>query len=101
LAVAPDLKPGDHVRLVVPENPRLDGTLAQVEHLTEWGAHLLAPAAGSGRFRALFSEMVPAEQLGHQAGYDGEPCDRCGALTMRRSGACLVCDSCGATSGCS
>ncbi|MCI0465372.1 MAG: vitamin B12-dependent ribonucleotide reductase, partial [Gemmataceae bacterium] len=34
-------------------------------------------------------------------GYEGDPCTECGQLTMVRNGACLKCDSCGATSGCS
>jgi ribonucleoside-diphosphate reductase alpha chain len=34
-------------------------------------------------------------------GYEGDPCDECGALTMVRNGACLKCISCGSTSGCS
>lgn len=34
-------------------------------------------------------------------GYDGDPCPECGALTLVRNGACLKCDSCGGTTGCS
>jgi ribonucleoside-diphosphate reductase alpha chain len=34
-------------------------------------------------------------------GYEGDPCSECGQLTMVRNGACLKCDTCGATSGCS
>lgn len=34
-------------------------------------------------------------------GYSGDPCSDCGALTLVRNGACLKCDTCGATSGCS
>lgn len=33
-------------------------------------------------------------------GYEGNPCVDCGRLTMIRSGSCLRCDSCGATTGC-
>lgn len=32
-------------------------------------------------------------------GYTGDPCNTCGSLSMRRAGICLVCDSCGSTSG--
>jgi ribonucleoside-diphosphate reductase alpha chain len=35
-----------------------------------------------------------------QKGYEGDPCTKCGQLTLVRSGACLRCDSCGETSGC-
>jgi ribonucleoside-diphosphate reductase alpha chain len=34
-------------------------------------------------------------------GYEGDPCNECGQLTLVRSGACCKCDTCGATSGCS
>ncbi len=34
-------------------------------------------------------------------GYEGDPCQECGQLTLVRNGACLKCVSCGATSGCS
>jgi ribonucleoside-diphosphate reductase alpha chain len=34
-------------------------------------------------------------------GYEGDPCPECGSLTLLRNGACLKCDSCGATTGCS
>jgi ribonucleoside-diphosphate reductase alpha chain len=36
-----------------------------------------------------------------QKGYEGDPCPACGSLTMVRSGACMKCDTCGETSGCS
>jgi ribonucleoside-diphosphate reductase alpha chain len=34
-------------------------------------------------------------------GYEGDPCPECQQLTLVRSGACMKCDTCGATSGCS
>ncbi len=36
-----------------------------------------------------------------QLGYEGDPCPECGQMMMVRSGTCLKCVSCGATSGCS
>jgi ribonucleoside-diphosphate reductase alpha chain len=36
-----------------------------------------------------------------QKGYEGDPCPACGSLTLVRSGACMKCDTCGETSGCS
>lgn len=48
---------GDRVRLKVPENATLNGTLAIVAEPTEWGAHCWAPAAATGRFRAWRDEM--------------------------------------------
>jgi ribonucleoside-diphosphate reductase alpha chain len=40
-------------------------------------------------------------RLARLKGYEGDPCNECGQLTLVRSGACLKCDTCGATSGCS
>ena len=34
-------------------------------------------------------------------GYEGESCSECGNFTMVRNGTCLMCDTCGSTSGCS
>ncbi|MDI9603361.1 MAG: hypothetical protein QM328_14595, partial [Acidobacteriota bacterium] len=32
-------------------------------------------------------------------GYEGDACPECGQFTMVRNGACLKCETCGATSG--
>jgi len=47
--------------------------------------------------------VLPTDKvrLARLKGYEGDPCGECGQLTMVRSGACLKCDTCGATSGCS
>lgn len=34
-------------------------------------------------------------------GYEGTPCGACGTFTLLRSGTCLYCQTCGATTGCS
>lgn len=34
-------------------------------------------------------------------GYEGSPCEQCGAMKVVRNGACLLCRECGATTGCS
>ncbi len=36
-----------------------------------------------------------------QKGYVGESCPDCGNFTVVRNGACLKCDTCGSTTGCS
>jgi ribonucleoside-diphosphate reductase alpha chain len=48
--------------------------------------------------KAAMAEEVRRARL---KGYEGDPCPDCGQLTMVRNGACLKCDSCGGTSGCS
>jgi ribonucleoside-diphosphate reductase alpha chain len=40
-------------------------------------------------------------RVARMKGYEGDPCEECGNLTMVRNGTCLKCDTCGATSGCS
>ncbi|MCG8440534.1 MAG: hypothetical protein MI723_01875, partial [Caulobacterales bacterium] len=34
-------------------------------------------------------------------GYSGDPCPECGSFTLLRAGACLKCDTCGTSTGCS
>ena len=100
-------KRGSKVVLRTPGNDRLNGARGVVKRLTEWGAFVATPAAATGEYRAAWDEMVlddPNQQNGEVArekGYIGDPCDACGALKMKRNGSCLVCDDCGATSGCS
>jgi ribonucleoside-diphosphate reductase alpha chain len=36
-----------------------------------------------------------------QKGYEGDSCGECGNFTLVRSGTCMKCATCGATSGCS
>ena len=54
-----------------------------------------APAAATGHYRALWSEMelVNAE-------YTGDCRDFCGSTRMRQAGACKVCEDCGESGGC-
>jgi len=55
-------------------------------------------ASNSGGGVAMLTERIRIARL---KGYEGDPCTDCGQLTMVRNGACLKCDSCGGTSGCS
>ena len=69
------------------------------------------PAAASGilvlwpdEFRPVKAKPAAAiatREQSRAAGYEGDPCKRCGALMLVRNGACLKCDSCGETTGCS
>lgn len=101
--------PGDAVRLVNTDIPRLEGQRGEVLEVTEWGAHVGTPAAATGRFRAHHTEMAPYDPPpakpkappAKQAGYTGDLCDQCGGARMKRNGACLLCEDCGSSSGCS
>jgi len=66
----------------------------------------LRPLHGNGNGNGHKGEKAGAlavdkVRLARLKGYEGDPCGECGQLTMVRSGACLKCDTCGATSGCS
>ncbi len=55
------------------------------------------PAPGAAKPAATPSAFMSARQKG----YTGDPCPECGHLTLVRNGACLKCQTCGATTGCS
>lgn len=106
---------GDKVYLNTPDNQRLHGQEGTVVAITDWGAHV-ATGVGGGGYRAFFSEMVkkpqpqsiehaPIVDTNHStkivSGYTGDVCVICQGARMRRNGACLLCEDCGSTSGCS
>jgi hypothetical protein len=98
------LRIGQHVLLDTPDNPRLHRVEAVVESLESWGAHVRCAKAATGKFRALFSEMLVFSKnyVGRvEEGYTGDICDRCGSSRIVRNGSCLLCRECGETSGCS
>ncbi|MDR1840413.1 MAG: adenosylcobalamin-dependent ribonucleoside-diphosphate reductase [Holophagales bacterium] len=47
------------------------------------------------------SPAKDAYQAAREKGFTGDPCIECGHLTLVRNGACLKCQTCGATTGCS
>jgi ribonucleoside-diphosphate reductase alpha chain len=65
------------------------------------------PENGNGHKTALVrpahdsSHLEEKIRLARLKGYEGDPCNECGQLTLVRSGACCKCDTCGASSGCS
>lgn len=99
--------PGDFRADAPPHgNPALHGTRATVLEVTDYGYLLAAPAAATGRYRAAADEVLAAAgsvAAARDMGYTGDACTNpdCGRMTMRRNGACLVCDTCGLSSGCS
>lgn len=42
-----------------------------------------------------------SRQAAKQQGYEGDPCTTCGGMRVRRNGACLLCEECQTSSGCS
>src|SRR5262249_28717132 len=61
--------------------------------------------ANGGNGHKAAAAVLPAQderiRQARLKGYEGDPCGECGQLTLVRSGACMKCDTCGATSGCS
>jgi ribonucleoside-diphosphate reductase alpha chain len=89
------IEPNPPRRLAVPRS----------DHLKPNGG-VKEPAKPNGHGKEGPRVAVPASladrvKQARQKGYEGDPCPECGALTLVRSGACMKCDSCGATSGCS
>jgi ribonucleoside-diphosphate reductase alpha chain len=60
-----------------------------------------SPVAAAAGHAAGASASHTAFTTARQKGYTGDPCPECGHLTMVRNGACLKCQTCGATTGCS
>jgi len=56
---------------------------------------------GNGNGHTSEHVYAHAKEVAELQGYEGDPCRECGQFTMVRNGACLKCDSCGGTSGCS
>ena len=89
---------GVSIRTLHPPNlgrfrPGIEAAL--VELLELGGAPVPAPAPRP-------APPPPEDRAGaaRSQGYTGDSCDMCGSWSMRRTGTCLSCDSCGTTSGC-
>ena len=63
------------------------------------GAVAVATAVATGE--TVAEHAIAWRQEARLKGYEGDPCNECGNLTLVRNGTCLKCDTCGATSGCS
>jgi ribonucleoside-diphosphate reductase alpha chain len=64
----------------------------------------IAKLAEAVNQKAPPGSLAPAGGARAQArarGYEGDACPECGQFTLVRAGACLRCDSCGASTGCS
>ncbi|WP_375211091.1 vitamin B12-dependent ribonucleotide reductase [Hyphococcus sp.] len=61
----------------------------------------LADAVNQKAPRGVLATPGNARQEARIKGYEGDACAECGQFTLVRNGACLKCESCGASSGCS
>ena len=64
-------------------------------------ARVEATTATSTAVSQELSDRAARTLRARQMGFEGDPCTDCGQMMMVRSGTCLKCVSCGATSGCS
>jgi ribonucleoside-diphosphate reductase alpha chain len=86
------LKPGGSGVVVTP--PVRETKLTAVKPS---GGAVVAPP----RATATATSREEKIRIAKQKGYEGDPCSNCQQLTLVRSGACMKCDTCGETSGCS
>lgn len=97
---------GTEVQIHTPENPIASGRTGIVREQTEYG-YKLTTNFGSGEFRVLHSEVIPAETMSEkikraiQKGATGEICKNCQGMNVVKNGNCAKCNDCGETSGCS
>ncbi len=61
----------------------------------------LADAVNQKAPRGVLASPGRARQEARIKGYEGDACSECGQFTLVRNGACLKCESCGASTGCS
>lgn len=87
----------DHVRL---EYHNGNGKSKHVPAPSK-GPIALATATSTSEAATAESTLMELMRQARLKGYEGDPCHECGAFTLVRSGTCLRCVTCGATSGCS
>lgn len=70
--------------------------------ITYCGFDDLGQVSPASPIEALRTETVALDKraVGVALGYTGDVCPECGNATMQRAGACLVCATCKATTGC-
>lgn len=87
----------------------LAGVVAAIVSLYDAGHRTVAEDAGIpgppafvDPFPSEVHQQRPAPMpQGRAAGYEGDPCPECQAMTLVRNGPCMKCMNCGSTTGCS
>jgi len=80
--------------------------LSQAEAATARPSRLAGQSAassiqGASAQRSESATATSGASIARRKGYEGDPCPECGNFTLVRNGACLKCDTCGGTTGCS
>ena len=85
--------------------PTAYGVSAPVKTAQAPSLHANGDGNGSTSSTFLYSDEPPktitTSKIAQMKGYSGDACQECGQFTMVRNGACLKCNACGSTSGCS
>ncbi|TNF24921.1 MAG: vitamin B12-dependent ribonucleotide reductase [Deltaproteobacteria bacterium] len=88
-SVQGEVKEEEPLLAMMEESHHPDGQVSKVEKVY------------SKQANANMESELRKRQMARIKGYEGDACSNCGALTLVRNGACLKCDSCGETTGCS
>ena len=100
--VAPeDLNPGSIHDENKEENPLLEIMEGEVEHHPDGATSVATQKVFTRESNSKMMSEQKKRQSAKLKGYEGDPCNDCGAWTLLRNGSCLKCDSCGVTTGCS
>jgi ribonucleoside-diphosphate reductase alpha chain len=91
------LRGGEFDRLRKPVDDAVATTPPEIEAQVARLAEAVSRKAPPGSLAAPASRASSARAKG----YEGDACPECGQFTLVRAGACLRCDSCGASTGCS
>ena len=102
LAVEPTFGSGGGIVLYGPDAP--DETtetwmIARIKRI-EGQTYVVKPPAQKQR---LGTPPIPTPKYAEAraSGYSGATCGECGSMRMRNNGTCMLCEGCGATTGCS
>ena len=100
-----------HVKPTDLESDKISGESSEEEPLLDIieGTKSESHADGQVTTQTIYSFQKNSEMLSQAKrmsearlkGYEGEACPECQSFTLLRNGACMKCDTCGATTGCS
>jgi hypothetical protein len=92
---------GEQIKSLSADLVSMGGQFA--EALTNEALSLVSPPVAPTPEPEIDKPLSPAEMVAmvKLQGFSGDPCPICGSMMMVRTGACLCCQACGATTSCS
>jgi hypothetical protein len=86
------------------ENPEAQAPVEQAQQAQrppqDQGAVTHGPSVEELQKGHRHEETMTQKELSRSQGYTGDLCVHCSNFTMKRNGPCLVCETCGHTTGC-